>query len=91
MPLAAAERPVRRIVMINAVVPVPGKTFEQALDFNERAFATWFAPMLARRAGLSFEVSPLKELPQVEYVYICGEKVDTPRTGTAALARIPAP
>jgi pimeloyl-ACP methyl ester carboxylesterase len=35
--------------------------------------------MLARRApGLS-EVCPLKELPQVEYVYICGEKDDAIR------------
>jgi hypothetical protein len=35
--------------------------------------------MPARRApGLS-EVCPLKELPQVEYVYICGEKDDAIR------------
>src|SRR6516164_4677688 len=52
----AAER---RIVMINAVVPVPGKSFEEAFDFKE-VFATWIARMLARRApGLSSEVCPL--------------------------------
>ena len=79
MPLVAAERPVRRIVMINAVVPVPGKSFEEAFDFKE-VFATWIARMLARRApGLSSEVCSLKELPQVEYVYICGEKDDAIR------------
>jgi len=39
MPLVAAERPVRRIVMINAVVAVPGKSFEEAFDFKE-VFAT---------------------------------------------------
>src|SRR5690242_11091989 len=30
MPLVAAQRPVRRIVMINAVVPTPGKSFIEA-------------------------------------------------------------
>jgi hypothetical protein len=43
----SAGRPVRRIVMINAVVPVPGKSFEEAFDFKE-VFATWIARMLAR-------------------------------------------
>jgi hypothetical protein len=64
MPLVAAERPVRRVVMINAVVPVPDKSFEEAFDFKE-IFATWIARMLARRApGLSSEVCPLRELPR---------------------------
>ena len=52
MPLVVAARPIRR-VMINAVVPVSGKSFKEAFDFQE-VFATWIAHMLARRApGLS--------------------------------------
>jgi uncharacterized protein (TIGR02118 family) len=35
--------------MINAVVPVPGKSFDEAFDFQE-VFATWIARLLARRA-----------------------------------------
>ncbi len=35
MPLVAAERPIRGIVMINAVVPTPNKLFREAFDFNE--------------------------------------------------------
>ena len=42
MPLVAAERPIRRIVMINAVVPTPGKSFREAFDFEE-VFATRIA------------------------------------------------
>jgi hypothetical protein len=53
MPLVVAARPLPRIVMINAVVPVTGKSFKEAFDFQE-GFATWIAHMLARRApGLS--------------------------------------
>jgi pimeloyl-ACP methyl ester carboxylesterase len=78
MPLVAAERPIRRIVMLNALVPTPGKSFHEAFDI-EKVFATKFALRLAERApGLS-EVCPLKELPKVEYVYICGEKDDAIR------------
>jgi hypothetical protein len=36
-------------LVMNAVVPVPGKSFEEAFDFKE-VFATWIARMLARRA-----------------------------------------
>ncbi len=78
MPLVAAERPIRRIVMINAVVPSPGKSFQEAFDF-EKVFATKFARRLAQRAPGMSEVCPLKELPKVEYVYICGEKDDAIR------------
>ena len=78
MPLVAAERPIRRIVMINAVVPTPGKSFREAFDFNE-VFATKIARDLAERAPGMSEVCPLKELPKVEYVYICGEKDDAIR------------
>jgi hypothetical protein len=78
MPLVAAERPIRRIVMINAVVPWPGKSFQQAFDF-EKVFATRFACRLAQRAPGMSEVCPLKELPKVEYVYVCGEKDDAIR------------
>jgi hypothetical protein len=73
MPLVAAERPIRRIVMINAVVPWPGKSFREAFDFK-KVFATEFAIQLAQVAPEMSEVCPLKELPTVEYVYICGEK-----------------
>ncbi len=75
MPLVAADRPVRRIVMLNAVVPTPGKSFQQAFDF-EKVFATKFTRRLAQKAPGMLEVCPLKELPRVEYVYICGEKDD---------------
>jgi hypothetical protein len=73
MPLVAAERPIRRIVMINAVVPTPGKSFREAFDFKE-VFATDVARQLAEAAPGMAEVCPLKELPKVEYVYVCGEK-----------------
>jgi hypothetical protein len=78
MPLVAAERPIRRIVMLNAVVPTPGKSFQEAFDF-EKVFATKFARRLAQRAPGMSEVCPLKELPKIEYVYICGEKDDAIR------------
>jgi hypothetical protein len=78
MPLVAAERPIRRIVMLNAVVPTPGKSFQEAFDF-EKVFATKFARRLAERAPEMSEVCPLKELPKVEYVYVCGEKDDAIR------------
>jgi hypothetical protein len=73
MPLVAAERPIRRIVMINAVVPTPGKSFREAFDFKE-VFAWQLTAMVAQRAPGMSEVCPLKELPTVEYVYVCGEK-----------------
>ena len=78
MPLVAAERPIRRIVMINAVVPTPGKSFREAFDFKE-VFATEVARQLAEAAPGMAEVCPLKELPKVEYVYVCGEKDDSIR------------
>lgn len=78
MPLVAAERPIRRIVMLNAVVPWPGKSFQEAFDF-EKVFATRFASRLAQRAPGMSEVCPLKELPKVDYVYVCGEKDDAIR------------
>ena len=78
MPLVAAERPIRRIVMINAVVPRPGKSFREAFDFKE-VFGTEIARRLAQAAPGMSEVCPLKELPTVEYVYVCGEKDDAIR------------
>jgi hypothetical protein len=78
MPLVAAERPIRRIVMINACVPWPGKSFQEAFHF-EKVFATSMARRLAERAPGMSEVCPLKELPKVEYVYVCGEKDDAIR------------
>ncbi len=79
MPLVAAERPIRRIVMINAVVPTPGKSFREAFDFKE-VFATEIAAQLAQSAPGMSEVCPLKGLPKVEYVYICGEKDNSIRS-----------
>jgi pimeloyl-ACP methyl ester carboxylesterase len=78
MPLVAAERPIRRIVMINAVVPTPGKSFREAFDFKE-VFATPFTIKLAENAPGMLEVCPLKQMPSVEYVYVCGEKDDAIR------------
>ncbi len=78
MPLVAAERPIRRIVLINAVVPMPGMSFREAFDFKE-VFATPVARDLAEGAAGMSEVCPLKELPKVEYVYVCGEKDDAIR------------
>lgn len=78
LPLVAAERPIRRIVMINAVVPTPGKSFQEAFDFKD-VFASKLAIRLAQRAPGMSEVCPLKELPAVEYVYVCGDKDDAIR------------
>ena len=78
MPLVAAERPIRRIVMINAAVPSPGKSFREAFDFKE-VFATEIARQLAEAAPGMAEVCPLKELPKVDYVYVSGEKDDAIR------------
>lgn len=71
MPLVAAQRPIRRIVMINAVVPTPGKSFRAANDFDD-VFRTRTGRYVARRAAGMNEVCELSELPAVEYVYVCG-------------------
>ena len=60
------------------VVPTPGKSFREAFDFKE-VFATEIARLLAQLAPGMSEVCPLKELPTVEYVYVCGEKDDAIR------------
>jgi predicted esterase YcpF (UPF0227 family) len=78
MPLVAAKRPIRRIVMINAVVPTPGKSFRDAFDF-EQVFANKLYIRLAERAPEMAEACPLAELPKVEYVYVFGEKDDAIR------------
>ena len=78
MPLVAAARPIRRIVMINAIIPQPGKSFAEAFDFKQ-VFVWWPTRFLARRAPGMSETCPLKELPKVEYVYVCGEKDDAIR------------
>ncbi len=78
MPLVAAARPVRRIVMINGVIPHPGQSFLEASK-NERVFANFITRFLARIAPGMSEVCPLTELPKVEYVYICAEKDDAVR------------
>ncbi len=73
MPLVAAARPVRRIVMINAVIPHPGQSFLEASK-NERVFATLTVRILAQLGPGMSEICPLTELPKVEYVYISAEK-----------------
>ena len=78
MPLVAAARPVRRIVMLNAVIPHPGQSFLQGSK-GQRVWATWITRLLAGRAPGMNEVCPLTDLPQVEYVYICGERDDAIR------------
>jgi hypothetical protein len=78
MPLVAAERPIRRIVMINAAVPWPGKSFREAFDFK-KVFANDIVRQLAERAPGMSEVCPLKELPMVDYVYVSGAKDDAVR------------
>jgi hypothetical protein len=75
MPLVAAARPIRRIVMLNAVMPFPGQSFWQATK-NEQVWANWATRLLARIAPGMSEVCPLSELPQTEYVYVCGADDD---------------
>jgi len=75
MPLVAAARPIRRIVMLNAVVPFPGQSFWQATK-DQHVWANWATRLLARIAPGMSEVCPLSELPQTEYVYICGADDD---------------
>jgi hypothetical protein len=73
--MVATRRPVRRIVLVNAVLPSPGKSFSEANDFDD-VFRTRFSRFLARRAPGMNEVYPNEPLPDVEYVYICGELDD---------------
>lgn len=75
MPLVAAARPIRRIVMLNAVMPFPGQSFWQATK-NQQVWANWAMWLLARLAPGMSEVCPLSALPQTEYVYICGANDD---------------
>ena len=75
MPLVAAARPIRRIVMLNAVMPFPGQSFWQATK-DQPVWANWVTRLLARLAPGMHEVCPLSELPQTEYVYICGADDD---------------
>src|SRR5579884_1336071 len=78
MPLVAAARPIRRIVMLNAVIPFPGQSFVEGSK-GERVWANFITGFIARRAIGMNEICPLTELPKVEYVYICGEKDDAIR------------
>jgi hypothetical protein len=75
MPLVAAERPIRRIVMLNAVMPFPGQSFWHATR-NQQVWANWATRLLARIAPGMSEVCPLSELPRTEYVYVCGADDD---------------
>jgi hypothetical protein len=78
LPLVAAARPIRRIVMLNAVIPFPGQSFLQGSQ-HQHVWANWITSMFARRAPGMNEISPLAALPQTEYVYICGERDDAIR------------
>jgi hypothetical protein len=75
MPLVAAARPIRRIVMLNAVMPFPGKAFWEATK-DQQVWANWATRLMARIAPGMSEVCSLSELPQTEYVYICGADDD---------------
>lgn len=50
MPLVAAQRPVRRIAMINVVVPHTRQGDQRGAFDCKEVFATWIAGMLAQRA-----------------------------------------
>ena len=74
LPLVAAARPVRRIVLINAVIPHPGQAFLPA-SRGQRVFASLPYYISARlHPGMSSEICPLAELPKVDWVYISAEK-----------------
>jgi len=75
MPLVAAARPIRRIVMLNAVIPFPGQSFWQATK-DQPVWANWVTRLLARLAPGMHEVCSLSELPHTEYVAICGADDD---------------
>jgi hypothetical protein len=64
LPLMAAARPIRRIVLINAAIPRPGRSFMEASK-KERVFASLPARVLARFSPGMSEVCPHKELPRV--------------------------
>jgi hypothetical protein len=78
MPLVAAARPVRRIVMVNAVIPFPGKSFLEGSK-GQRVFRNPIAGLAARRAPGMSEVCPLTELPAVEWVYLSAENDEAVR------------
>lgn len=73
LPLVAAQRPVRRIVFINALIPRPGKSYAQVLKTEQVFTSTWLTKYSLMFYGIS-EVCPLKELPKCEYIYISAEK-----------------
>ena len=72
LPLVATARPIRRIVLMNAVIPHPGQSFLTGSK-GQRVWANWFTRMLASRAPGMNEVCPLTELPKVEWVYLSAE------------------
>ncbi len=78
LPLVAAARPVRRIVLINACIPRPGKSFREA-SRRERVYANAITRFLGWLSPGMSEVCRLKELPKTDYVYIAGELDDALR------------
>jgi hypothetical protein len=78
LPLVAAARPVRRIVLVNACVPRPGRSFGDASK-HERVYANFITRFLGWISPAMSEVCPLTELPQTDYVYIAGELDDALR------------
>jgi hypothetical protein len=72
MPLVAANRPIRRIVFINAAIPRPGKSFWQTAR-EERVFASLPAWWLAWVAPGMHEIYSPDHLPKLEYVYVSAE------------------
>src|SRR3984885_958998 len=78
LPLVAAARPVRRIVLVNACVPRPGRSFGDA-SRHERVYANVMTRFLGWISPGMSEVCPLTELPKTDYVYIAGELDDALR------------
>lgn len=73
MPLVAAQRPVRRIVMVNAVIPFPGTSFLEGTK-DQRVWRNAIAGLAAGRARGMSELCSLTELPAVEWVYVSAER-----------------
>ena len=72
MPLVAAARPIRRIVLINGAIPRPGRSFWKTAR-EDRVFASFPAWVLAWVAPGIHEVCPLDDLPKTEYIYIAAQ------------------
>jgi len=78
LPLIAAARPVRRIVLINALIPQPGKSYADVFHTGQVFTRPEVLELALKQPGMS-EVCPLQEFPKCEYVSISAEIDDTVR------------